>query len=172
MTHSNGCGSNQRATLFGNEQMKCLICWTIISPNDLIYFKYRPEEGRRYNSTLLRNSVWENSLLKHLLIGRKHFCIFRDSACLLRAYMMRLLAFDLVSTQKVSIKVEMSFLVVTIEHDSKHLTHFWSALNYARQLKVRSTLIGLLYSVTKILTNFERIFTKARRQLQASNYHQ
>lgn len=52
-------------------------------------FMFGPEAGSRHDLKLLRDRRWERKLQENLIVKDLHYCIFGDSAYILRPWIQR-----------------------------------------------------------------------------------
>ena len=79
-----GASSLQRACYSGHKRMHSLVYQTITTPDGLIFSLYGPQEGRRHDLTLFRQSNIELAREEALVIDGRQFYIFGDAAYMLR----------------------------------------------------------------------------------------
>lgn len=153
MSRPGGGGANQRSCYSGHKRMHCLIYQSLTTPDGLIFAMFGPEVGRRHDITLYRNSGWDDLFEEFLLVDGQYFCVYGDSAYLLRPWMQRPYYRDLATPLQMLFNTRMSVVRVSVEHNYKDLKQFWVRQDFARQLQVRKAPIALLYKASALLLN-------------------
>lgn len=148
-----GPSANQQAVYSGHKRMHCLTYQTISTPDGLIAALYGPVEGRRHDLTLLRQSGWEYIMSESFNVDGRQFYIYGDSAYLLRPWMQRPFLTAFASLPELRFNADMSSLRVLVEHNYRDLKQFWCSQDFARNLKVRLSPVGLLYKSSAIMLN-------------------
>lgn len=159
--HPGGASRNPRAVFSGHKCIHCLVYQKFTTSDGLTFSLHGPIERWRHVLTLLRRSRWENILAECLLLGDRQWYIFRDSAYVLRPWMIRLFAKEFATLDELSFNAVMSSRRVVVEHSCRDLKQYWCRQDYVRHLKVRAAPFGLLYKASAILLNFRTSLYRA-----------
>lgn len=73
MNRPSGGNHIQRACYSGHKRFHCLIYQTITTPDGIIFHMYGPEEGRRHDMTLYRNSGIDGIMANSLKVNERQF---------------------------------------------------------------------------------------------------
>jgi nuclease HARBI1 len=144
----------QRATYSGHKRVNCLKYQLISAPDGLALHYAGPVEGRRHDMAIFSESGIEEDLAASLHIDGIQYCIYGDSAYVLREYLM--VGFDGtgITPEQAAFNKAMSRSRVTVEWIFKDIKKYWNHAAYPRKLALCRTPVGVLYGTSIILWNF------------------
>jgi nuclease HARBI1 len=144
----------QRATYSGHKRVNCLKYQLISAPDGLALHYAGPVEGRRHAMAILSESGIEEDLAASLHIDGIQYCIYGDSAYVLREYLM--VGFDgtFITPEQAAFNKAMSRSRVTVEWTFKNIKKFWNHAAYPRKLELCRTPFGVLYGTGIFLWDF------------------
>lgn len=147
-------GVMQRATYSGHKRVNCLKYQLISAPDGLALHYAGPVEGRRHDMAIFSESGIEEDLAASLHIDGIQYCIYGDSAYVLREYLM--VGFDGtgITPEQAAFNKAMSRSRVTVEWIFKDIKKYWNHAAYPRKLALCRTPVGVLYGTSIILWNF------------------
>jgi len=155
MSRPGGVGANQRTCYSGHKRFHCLIYQTVTTPDGLMFYLYGPEVGRRHDMTLYRQSNLDSALQEGLSIDGKQYCVYGDSAYLLRPWIQTAYSRVGATQAQQAYNKAMSAVREAVEWTYKDLKQIFSSQDFKRQLKVRQAPIALLYKTSALLWNFK-----------------
>lgn len=88
---------------------------TLATSDGLIFTMHEPIEGRMYDLTTLRHSVWEGILKATLALENEQFCVNRDAAFTLLHYLILPFNQGLEDAAEMAFNTSMSAIRVAVE---------------------------------------------------------
>jgi nuclease HARBI1 len=146
-------GTMQRATYSGHKRFNCLKFQVISAPDGLALRFAGPVEGRRHDMAIFSESNIEDDLAAHLSIDGRQYCIYGDSAFVLREYLI--VGFDGtgITPAQAAFNKAMSKSRVTVKWIFKDIKKYWTHAAFPRKLALSRKPVGVLYGTSIILWN-------------------
>jgi nuclease HARBI1 len=147
-------GVMQRAKYSDHNIVNCLK-YQLNSAHDCLALHYAgPVEGRRHDMAIFSESGIEEDLAASLHIDGILYCICRDSAYVLREYLMVVFDGTGITPEQAAFIKAMTRSRATVEWIYKYIKQYWNHAAYPRKLSLCRTPVGVLYGTSIILWNF------------------
>lgn len=135
--------------------MRCLIFFTITTPDELELYMYGPEEGRRSDTTLYWKSNLEDMMQNSLLIHGEQCYVYGDLGFLMRPCMQVAYCQTLEGPTKTMYNGAMDSAREAVEWLYKNLKQNFTAKDFRRMLKAVKASIALMYKASDVLWNMK-----------------
>ncbi|KAF4029261.1 DDE superfamily endonuclease [Phytophthora infestans] len=146
-------GENLQKHLYsGHKRIHCLNYQAVTAPDGLCIHFWGPMEGRRHDSTMLR----ESGLLEYFDEHQDTFegkLLYGNPAYGTRKYIVSGYKGNSVSADESDFNSEMSRLRESVEWNFKCMKTLWSYVEYNKQQKVRLSPVGKFVKVAMLQTN-------------------
>ena len=153
----------QRSCNSGQKRLHCLVYQTITTRDRRVLHMYGPEEGRRHDLTLLRNSCIENSSQQSMVLENRQFSIYGDAAYIMRPWLQTAFPNLTATPAQQFYNKAMSAVREAVEWSYKDIKQTWSSQHFHRKLKVRQSPSALLYILGALFCNMKCCFGHGRQ---------
>jgi DDE superfamily endonuclease len=160
-------GVVQRAKYSDHKTVNCLK-YQLNSAHDCLALHYAgPVEGRRHDMAIFSESGIEEDLAASLHIDGILYCICRDSAYVLREYLMVGFDWTGITPEQAAFIKAMSRSRATVEWIFKYIKQYWNHAAYPRKLSLCRTPVGVCMEPALFFETSAAAFTD--RLLHASS---
>ena len=143
---------NQRVVYNGHKRNHCLKFQSVALPNGLIGHLTGPYEGRKHDSSMLRESGLLPQLRQNATFNGNPLCIYGDPAYPISVHLLSPVRNP--NTQlEIDFNREMSKLRVEVEWLFGDLKNFFKFIDFKKQLKIGLSAVGKYFLVCGLLIN-------------------
>ena len=145
--------NNQRVVYNGHKRVHGLKFQSIVVPNGLIANLNGPFEGRRHDSTMLRESGVLQELQRVAWRDGEPLCLYGDPAYPLGVHLQCPFRDVALNPQMQRFNQAMSEVRVSVEWVFGSILNYYKFIDFKKQMKIGSSPVGKIYLVCGILQN-------------------
>ena len=143
----------QRQMYNGHKRVHSIKFQSVVLPNGLIANLAGPYEGKRHDSTMLRESGLLASLRQVAFHNNQPLCLYGDPAYPLGIHLQAPFRNRELTPEMMEFNKAMSTVRVAVEWMFGNITKYFSFVDFKRQMKVNLSAIGKMYCVAALLQN-------------------
>lgn len=148
-------GQNQRVLYNGHKRIHTIKFQSVVIPNGLISHLFGPVEGKRHDSAMLAQSGLLRELQQHSHgPNGQVLCIYGDPAYPLRIQLQAPFRPPGLTADQEAFNKSMSEVRVSVEWAFKEILNYFKFVDFKKNLKVRLSAVGKMYSICALLQNF------------------